>query len=97
VSFLDKTLTCRDCGNEFVFTSGEQDFYQTRGLQNEPRRCPECRNTRRSEPRQSREMHDVVCSGCGQIAQVPFIPSGTRPVYCNDCFKKDRGGVAARY
>jgi CxxC-x17-CxxC domain-containing protein len=41
--FQDRTLTCRDCGQQFVFTSGEQEFYQSRGLVNDPSRCPECR------------------------------------------------------
>jgi CxxC-x17-CxxC domain-containing protein len=49
VSFLDKTLTCRDCGREFVFTAGEQQFYQSRGLMNEPGRCPECRRARKQQ------------------------------------------------
>ena len=48
MSFLDKTLTCRDCGRQFVFSSGEQQFYQSRGLTNEPGRCPECRRARKS-------------------------------------------------
>jgi CxxC-x17-CxxC domain-containing protein len=48
VSFVDKTITCRDCGREFVFSAGEQQFYQTRGLMNEPGRCPECRRARKS-------------------------------------------------
>ena len=48
MSFVDKTLTCRDCGREFVFSAGEQQFYQTRGLMNEPGRCPECRRARKS-------------------------------------------------
>jgi CxxC-x17-CxxC domain-containing protein len=48
VSFVDKTLTCRDCGREFVFTAGEQQFYQSRGLINEPGRCPDCRRARKS-------------------------------------------------
>jgi CxxC-x17-CxxC domain-containing protein len=48
VSLVDKTITCRDCGREFVFTSGEQQFYQSRGLMNEPGRCPECRRARKS-------------------------------------------------
>jgi CxxC-x17-CxxC domain-containing protein len=43
----DKTLTCRDCGKPFTFTVGEQQFYTERGFQNEPSRCPECRNARR--------------------------------------------------
>ena len=43
MSFSDRTLTCRDCGQQFTFTAGEQEFYQSRGLMNEPGRCPECR------------------------------------------------------
>ena len=48
MAFLDKTLTCRDCSRQFVFSSGEQQFYQSRGLTNEPGRCPECRRARKS-------------------------------------------------
>ena len=40
----DKTLVCKDCGAEFVFTEGEQAFYAEKGFTNEPQRCPECRN-----------------------------------------------------
>ena len=36
----DKTLTCKDCGAEFVFTEGEQQFYAEKGFTNEPQRCP---------------------------------------------------------
>jgi CxxC-x17-CxxC domain-containing protein len=43
----DKTLTCRDCGQEFIFTAGEQDFYASKGFTNEPSRCPECRSSRK--------------------------------------------------
>jgi CxxC-x17-CxxC domain-containing protein len=43
MSFTDRTLTCRDCGRQFTFTAGEQEFYQSRGLTNDPGRCPECR------------------------------------------------------
>ena len=46
--FNDKTLICRDCSREFVFTAGEQAFYQSRGLMNEPGRCPECRASRKA-------------------------------------------------
>ena len=89
VGFVDRTLTCRDCGREFIFTAGEQEFYQSRGLQNEPRRCPECRAARRAADGNGRVrvMHDVVCSNCGKLTQVPFVPTGTRPVYCMDCFQ----------
>ena len=89
VGFVDRTLTCRDCGREFLFTAGEQEFYQSRGLQNEPRRCPECRAARRASDGngRARVLHDVICSNCGKQTQVPFVPTGTRPVYCLDCFQ----------
>ena len=45
----DKTLTCRDCGNEFVFTEGEQEFYKEKGFDNEPVRCVECRRARKAQ------------------------------------------------
>ncbi|HWQ11859.1 MAG TPA: zinc-ribbon domain containing protein [Roseiflexaceae bacterium] len=43
MSFANKTLTCRDCGMDFVFTAGEQEFYAQKGFTNEPSRCPSCR------------------------------------------------------
>jgi CxxC-x17-CxxC domain-containing protein len=45
---MDKTLTCRDCGQAFVFTAGEQEFFASRGFTNEPSRCPECRAARKA-------------------------------------------------
>ena len=48
MSYADKTLTCRDCGTEFVFTSGEQEFYAQKGFTNEPTRCPACRQSRKA-------------------------------------------------
>jgi CxxC-x17-CxxC domain-containing protein len=48
LSFSDKTLTCRDCGQAFTFTAGEQEFFASRGFANEPSRCPECRAARKS-------------------------------------------------
>lgn len=47
----DKTLVCKDCGAEFVFTSGEQEFYKEKGFENEPVRCPECRRNRKNARR----------------------------------------------
>ena len=49
MSFQDKTLVCRDCGQDFVFTAGEQEFYQQRGLTNEPGRCADCRRARKAQ------------------------------------------------
>ena len=46
IMYQDKTLVCRDCGAEFVFTAGEQEFYAEKGFQNEPTRCKACRAAR---------------------------------------------------
>lgn len=94
VSYADKTLTCKECGMEFQFTAGEQEFYQKRGLQHEPGRCPECRAARRKargqETGASRPTFTTVCASCGQEAVVPFEPRLGRPVYCSDCFAQQR-------
>lgn len=100
---VDSTLTCRDCGQAFTFSSGEQDFYASRGF-TEPTRCASCRQARKTERggdsygggysgggRGAREMFSATCSSCGQEAQVPFQPSGDKPVYCSNCFQS-RGG-----
>lgn len=45
----DKTLVCKDCGKEFVFTVGEQEFFKEKGFDNDPVRCPECRRARKNQ------------------------------------------------
>lgn len=45
----DKTLTCKDCGAEFVFTVGEQEFYKEKGFDNEPKRCLSCRRAKKAQ------------------------------------------------
>ncbi|MCL5036080.1 MAG: zinc-ribbon domain containing protein [Chloroflexi bacterium] len=86
----DKTMTCRDCGREFTFTKGEQEFYQEKGFKNEPSRCPDCRSSRKRERGFGgpRRLYDVTCDECGAQTQVPFEPRQGRPVYCRDCFAK---------
>jgi len=89
MAFQDKTLTCRDCGKQFVFSAGEQEFYQSRGLEREPARCKDCRAIRRrSRTGENRPMFAVICATCGKESEVPFEPKGDRPVYCSDCFQK---------
>jgi CxxC-x17-CxxC domain-containing protein len=93
----DKTLVCRDCGQEFTFTVGEQEFYLSHGLQNEPGRCPECRAARRRDHQggynQPRQSYTVVCADCGVETTVPFKPREGRPVYCKECYEKHRQAV----
>jgi CxxC-x17-CxxC domain-containing protein len=121
----DSILHCRECGQTFTFTSGEQDFYASRGF-SEPSRCPDCRAARKAQRdsgssyggsgssssysggdgdygsggRAQREMYRATCSSCGKEAQVPFQPSGDKPVYCSDCFQQrggnSRGGYGGR-
>lgn len=104
----DRRITCSDCGEEFIFTSGEQAFYREKGLTNAPTRCKACREKRkagrggppgaagagsagrpggaRGADAGGREMHPATCANCGAETMVPFMPTGSRPVYCRDCF-----------
>ena len=96
MELADKTLTCVDCGTPFTFTAGEQEFFSTRGFTNEPKRCGSCRSARRSQRGDGggggfqRERYDAVCAECGVETTVPFQPRGIRPVYCQDCFSRQR-------
>lgn len=88
--YEDKTLACRECSEDFTFTAGEQEFYATKGFENEPSRCSNCRSQRRqqrNEFRSERQMYPVVCAECGAETEVPFKPTGDRPVYCRACFQ----------
>ena len=104
----DKVIKCRDCGEDFVFTAGEQNFYKDRGFQHEPTRCRRCRDDKKRQAggmvsptpisnTSPREFHDAVCSSCGTSTQVPFRPTPGKPVYCRDCFQNVRSprGISA--
>ena len=91
--YHDKTLVCKECGEDFVFTAGEQDFYEEKGFQNEPARCKSCRDSRKANRRSGsrpRVMHEAVCAECGATAQVPFLPKNDRPIYCSECYQNHR-------
>ena len=49
MEFQDQTLTCRDCGNSFVWTASEQKFYADKGFANAPVRCPACRAAKKAQ------------------------------------------------
>lgn len=91
MEFQDKTLTCKECGKEFVFSAGEQEFYHEKGFENEPARCRDCRNKRKRQGSGERQMFKVTCAECGKETEVPFEPKNDRPVYCRDCFNQKRG------
>ncbi len=96
MSFEDKELQCSDCGANFTFTAEEQEFFQSKGYTNEPKRCPTCRQARKSERDGNnsygsrRQMFPAVCAECGKDTEVPFEPREGRPVYCSECFNKIR-------
>ena len=95
MAFQDRTLTCVDCGQQFVFTAGEQEFYVQKGFMNEPKRCKSCKAVRKvmGGPGGPREEHEVVCSACGQKTTVPFKPSLDKPVFCKPCFLAKRSAA----
>jgi len=49
MSLQDKSIKCADCGTTFTFTSGEQEFFATKGYTNEPKRCPTCRKAKKQQ------------------------------------------------
>ena len=100
MSFEDKSIQCTDCGVTFTFSVADQEFFQTKGYTNEPRRCSPCRQTRKSQLGNSagygntsyapRQMFPATCADCGKATEVPFEPRSGKPVYCSDCFRKVR-------
>ena len=101
----DKTIKCVDCGEDFLFTAGEQEFYREKSLTHPPTRCKRCREARKGQrpnrssgkaPARGRgETFPAVCAECGAETQVPFMPTGERPVYCRDCFQAKKGASGA--
>ena len=101
MSFQAKSLKCSDCGINFTFSVEDQEFFQSKGYTNEPKRCPTCRQASRSQQsgnnsyessgyRPQREMFPAKCAECGKDTTVPFEPRNGRPVYCSDCYRKVR-------
>jgi len=94
--YQDKILICRDCGAEFVWSAGEQEFFAQKGFDKPPTRCPECRKKRRTErdgkPAAAtnngpKQLYPIVCANCGKAGEVPFQPTSAN-ILCADCFRK---------
>ncbi|MDY6892266.1 MAG: zinc-ribbon domain containing protein [Chloroflexota bacterium] len=96
MSFTDRELQCADCGSTFTFTASEQEFFANKGFTNDPKRCSDCRSSRKQERRggggygnfgsSRRQMYPAVCASCGIDTEVPFEPRMDRPVYCSQCY-----------
>ncbi len=91
---------CRDCNKEWTFTVLEQALQIERNQENDPSRCPDCREKRKARRdrgevqgrngRQDQTFHQATCAGCGGVARLPFKPRNDRPVYCQDCHRRNR-------
>ena len=108
MAFEDKTLVCKDCGNDFIFSAGEQEFYAEKGFENEPARCRDCRDKRRRSrdggEREPRKMFTVVCAECGNerfplsrrtIARSIAVTASTSAGRCTDVFLRSVAGLSA--
>jgi len=102
MEFIDRLLKCCDCGNEFVFTAGEQLFFFDKQFKNDPKRCKLCKAKRAGLGRSANPSATVAalplsrtetrtqCSACGIDTTVPFKPTQGRPVLCRSCFQMKR-------
>ena len=99
MNLQEKLFDCFDCGVSFAFTVEEQEEFQAKGYSNAPKRCPSCRQARKTRQlnsgkfqniqpgfRSERQLFPAVCAQCGKSTQVPFQPKEGRPVFCRDCY-----------
>jgi CxxC-x17-CxxC domain-containing protein len=95
--FEDVQLECADCGQPFIFSAEDQEFYAQKRYST-PKRCPVCRANRKlNDPRGGggrggsgggfKKQYKVICSACGVETTVPFEPRSDKPVYCSDCYR----------
>jgi CxxC-x17-CxxC domain-containing protein len=105
MEFVDRLLTCTDCGGEFIFTAGEQLFFFDKQFKNDPKRCKPCKSKRSSVAMRpgsgpaaaglSRTETRTECSECGIQTTVPFKPTQGRPVLCRQCFQTRQRAATA--
>jgi CxxC-x17-CxxC domain-containing protein len=105
MEFVDRLLTCADCGGEFIFTAGEQLFFFDKQFKNDPKRCKPCKSKRAGAAMRpgsgpaaagiSRTETRTTCSECGIETTVPFKPTQGRPVLCRGCFQAKRPPASA--
>ncbi len=97
--FQEREINCQACGVNFPFSAEEQEFFHSKGFQ-EPKKCKPCRAAAKQNRgggygggrsggygRPQRQLYDAVCASCGVQTQVPFVPNGSKPVYCRDCYQ----------
>ncbi len=83
----DKLLMCKDCGEKFIWTAGEQKFFLDKGLQNIPKRCKICTAKYKEKLREKHPAYWIQCNCCKKKAEVPFEPK-SEDILCEECFNK---------
>jgi CxxC-x17-CxxC domain-containing protein len=96
MNLQEKSCVCFDCGSPYTFTVEEQQAYEAKGHLHAPKRCPACRQTRKTRqiksnnlriPQPGIQSFPATCVQCGQSTTVPFEPKAGRPVYCHVCYR----------
>jgi len=94
--FQDTPIHCIDCGEDFIWTAGEQAFFRDKGLTNPPKRCKNCKQAKNERLAAITAAQEagikqrievaVHCAKCNSYTTVPFYPSQGRPVFCRSCY-----------
>ena len=100
--FSDLPINCIDCNESFTWTAGEQAFFSEKNLLNPPKRCKECKRAKNRRlaaiemAQATGKPHKIEvnaqCAQCGEKTTVPFYPSQGRPVFCRQCFDRQKSG-----
>jgi CxxC-x17-CxxC domain-containing protein len=96
MAFEDKSILCQRCRQPFIFSASEQEYFALKQLQNEPKRCQNCRLVRRLEEQGKDKgvCTEVKCHECGAITLMPYKLTGAKPVYCSNCMHaRKKGGT----
>jgi CxxC-x17-CxxC domain-containing protein len=82
MDFVDKELKCVDWGIDFLFSAGEQFFYESKRFVNMPKHCKACKAKRNQVPEKPvRSETRATCAECGSETTVPFKPAQGRPYF----------------
>ncbi len=95
MEFKDRTLTCVDCAEAFIFSADEQLFFSQKQFVNDPKHCKKCKAKRAVRSTRGCRETQILCAACGIQSTVPFRPVQSRPVLCRACFQQASRVTAA--
>lgn len=89
--FEDKTLTCEECGTDFVWDKSEQAYFAKKGFKKVPKRCRACRAERKNkEEEEKAKEKEITCAKCGKKGVINQEISPDEEILCFDCYKEER-------